>query len=108
MPEMPAPTTITALVTSAYRSSSGSSRFARATELRTRSFAFSVASDLSTCTHEHCSRMLHISNKYGFMPEPNTAPRNVGSCILGEQAATTTRVRPSSLMSFFIRSWPGS
>ena len=34
--------------------------------------------------------------------------RKVGSCMVGEQAATTTRVTPSSLMSFLMRSWPGS
>jgi hypothetical protein len=36
------------------------------------------------------------------------ALRKVGSCIRGVQDATTTRLRPSSLISCLIRSCPGS
>ncbi len=39
-------------------------------------------------------------------PARAQAPRNVFSCMWGEQAATTTRLRPSSLMSVSMSSWP--
>ncbi len=52
--------------------------------------------------------MFAISKRKGLMPPVSTHLRNVGSCILGLQAATTTRFRPCSPMSFLIISCPGS
>ncbi len=70
--------------------------------------AFWVASALSGCTQEQCSRMLAISHRKGLRPFSATALRKVGSCIRGEQAATTTPVSLWSSMAFLIRFWPGS
>ncbi len=57
--------------------------------------AFRVAfSGSFWCTHEHCSRMLALSQRNGFIPALATARRKVVSCMAGEQAATTT---PSKL-----------
>ena len=52
--------------------------------------------------------MLAICSRNGLRPPSAAALRKVGSCMVGEQAATTARVMPSSLMSFLMRSWPGS
>jgi hypothetical protein len=41
-------------------------------------------------------------------PALAAALRKVSSCMSGEQAATTTRFRPSCAMSLRMRSWPGS
>jgi hypothetical protein len=67
-----------------------------------------VAAAPSTVTQETCSRMLDIAKRYRLSPAFSTAFRNVGSCIRGLQAATITRSRECSRMSFWIRSWPGS
>ena len=77
------------------------------TAARTRSSAFSVAAAPSSCTQLHCSRMLAISTRYGLRPAVSAARRNVGSCMRGLQAATTTRSSPWSPMSWAIISCPG-
>ena len=45
------------------------------------------------CTHEHWSRMLAISNRYGFRPASRSVSWNSGSWVRGVQEATTTRLR---------------
>ena len=108
MPAMPPPTTITAGLTGTSMGSSGTLNGRRwICALRMR-LAFSVASSLSSVTHEQCSRTLAIWSRNGLRPASAAALRNVGSCIVGEQAATTTRFTPSFWMSSLIRSWPGS
>jgi hypothetical protein len=52
--------------------------------------------------------MLAISMRKGLSPAWAQARRKVGSCMRGEHAATTTRFKPNSLMSFLICSCPGS
>ena len=52
--------------------------------------------------------MLTISNMYWFIPACETQFRNVGSCILGEQEASTTWSSFSSTTSSRISFWPGS
>ena len=52
--------------------------------------------------------MFDIWKKNGLSPPAAVAPRKVGSCMRGEQEATTTRFKPWSSMLFLIRSWPGS
>ena len=108
MPAMPPPTTITAGLTG---TSMGSSAWLNGRRwicaLRMR-LAFSVASSLSSVTQEQCSRRLAISHRYGFSPASATALRKVGSCMRGEQAATTTPVRLCSLMASLIMLCPGS
>ena len=108
MPAMPPPTTRTSWLTGTSMGSSGSlsgSRWIWALRMR---LALAVAATGSMVTHEQCSRMLAICSRYGLRPPSEAALRKVGSCMVGEQAATTARVMPSSLMSFLMRSWPGS
>ena len=108
MPAMPPPTTITAGLTGTSMGSSGwlnGRRWICALRMR---LAFSVASSLSSVTQEQCSRTLAIWSRNGLRPASAAALRNVGSCMVGEQAATTTRFTPSFWMSSLIRSWPGS
>ena len=64
MPATPPPMTRAFWITGMSASTWGSSSRALATDMRTRSLAFSVASCLSwRCTHEQCSRMLAISSR---------------------------------------------
>jgi len=70
--------------------------------------AFSVVTSPFSCTQEQCSRRLAISHRYGLRPASATALRKVGSCMRGEQAATTTPVRLCSMIAFLIMFWPGS
>ncbi|MBM4129715.1 hypothetical protein FJ250_01625 [bacterium] len=72
-----------------------------------RSAALAEAARGSSCTQLHCSRMLAISSRYGFRPAASSALRNVGSCMRGLLAATTTRSRRCSRMSRVISSCPG-
>ncbi len=86
--------------------SSGSLCATRRTPPEISALAFAVAIAWSFATQDTCSRMDTMSNRNGFSPARWQAPRNVASCRWGEQAATTTRFRPSSWMSFSIISWP--
>ena len=75
------------------------------------SIALIVASPLLGWTQEQCSRILVISTRYGFwnpMAAILHAFRKVFRCMCGEQDATTTAVRPSSLILFRIICCPGS
>jgi hypothetical protein len=72
------------------------------------SMALLVVASLFSWTQEQCSRILAISQRKGFNPASAQARRKVGSCMRGEQAATTTPVRFFSLMAFLIICWPGS
>ena len=64
MPAMPPPTTSAALFTGTVASTSGIKRAVRATAMRTRSIALSVARPgWPEWTHEHWSRMLAISSR---------------------------------------------
>ena len=81
----------------------GSRLVVRATDMRTMSLAFRVAS--SFClewTQEQCSRMLAMSKKYWLMPPSRRVSRKSGSWVRGVQAATTTRLSPLSRMVFEI------
>jgi hypothetical protein len=81
------------------RFSNGSSSLDFATAMRMRSFAFFVAASASCMwIHEHWSRMLAISNRYGLSPASLIVFWNSGSCVLGVQLATTTRLRLCSLI----------
>ncbi len=74
--------------------------------MRTRSFDFSVASSASlACTHEPWLRIFAISKRYLFRPHSRKVSIKIASCVLGVQAATTTRLRFCSLMISFIWSW---
>ena len=108
MPAMPPPTTRTSGLTATSMGLSGSlygSLWICALRMR---FALAVAATGSTVTHEQCSRTFAICRRNGLRPASPAALRKVGSCIVGEQAATTTRLSPISWMSFLIRSCPGS
>jgi len=71
-----------------------------ATAILTASFAFSVASSgWCMCTPRVLlADVCHLKPE-GVKPPISVAPRNVGSCRRGEQAATTTPVRFCSLMA---------
>jgi hypothetical protein len=78
---------------------SGSSRSTRATAMRTRSLAFSVAAGRSCeWTHEQWLRMLAISNSAGLSPAARRLSSNSGACVRGVHDETTTRFRPCSWM----------
>ena len=84
----------------------GLSREARATAMRTRSLALSVALSCSfMCTQEYWLRILAISKRYLFRPASIRVSRNRGSWVMGVQAATTTRLRLCSSMTFDILTW---
>ena len=88
------------LLTGSSNSCNGSRWQARATDIRTISLAFWVASSFSLeWTQEQCSRIFAISKKYWLIPASRSVSRNSGSCVLGVQAATTTRLSPFSLIS---------
>ena len=72
---------------------------ARAMAIFTSSVAFSRGATPATaeCTQEHWSRMLAISNRYGFSPASRSVSRNSGSCVRGVQEATTMRLSRCSL-----------
>ena len=106
MPAMPPPTTSVAGWIGTVSGSSGSWCRTRSTPPEIMALALAVAAALSVCTQETCSRMETISHMKGLSPALAQAVRKVFSCRCGEQAATTTRFRPSSLMSFSISSWP--
>ena len=76
--------------------------------MRTSSIALIVASPLLGWTQEQCSRILAISTRYGLIPAFSHVFRKVFRCMCGEQEATTTAVRPSSLILFRIICCPGS
>jgi hypothetical protein len=106
MPAIPPPTTNVFGLIGTLISSNGAFSITLDTAPDTTAFDFAVATALSECTHETCSRIEANSTKYGFKPAFFAAVRNVFSCKCGEHAATTTRVSPSSLMSFSINSCP--
>src|SRR5512146_2401440 len=109
MPAMPPPMTKALLVTGTSMVSRGLSNRALATAMLIMSFAFAVASfGVLGWHHEENSRMFAISNKNGFNPASLTVFLKVGSCILGLQAATTTRFNLYSFIAFLISSCPGS
>jgi hypothetical protein len=58
------------------------------------------------CTQEHLLADGDQFAQVGVEAGALAGVRKVCSCRWGEQAATTTRVRPSSWMSFSINSWP--
>ncbi len=104
MPAMPPPTTSTFgfIGTSMGSSDSFSGRrWICAPRMR---LDFSVAASRSSVTQEQCSRMFAICSRYGLRPPSAAALRKVGSCMVGEQAATTARVMPCSSMSFLMSS----
>ena len=103
---MPPPTTSTFGLMSTMMGSSGWLWMTRCTAPEMSALDFSSAIALSLVTHDTCSRMDAISNRNGLSPARLQALRNVVSCRCGEQAATTTRVSPSSLMSFSMSSCP--
>ena len=87
-------------------SSSGLSSEARATAMRTRSLALSVAfSGSFMCTQESWLRMLAISKRYLLSPASIMVSRNSGSWVMGVQAATTTRLSCCSLMTLVMFTW---
>jgi len=92
MPAMPPPITRARRVTGTRIGSKGRSRDTLLTVARTSEMAFFVACSRSEWTHEHCSRRLVISQRYGFRPAVWQVLRKVVSCMRGEQAATTTPV----------------
>ena len=108
IPAMPPPSTSARLVTGTWIGCSGWLRLTFSTITRTRSAAFSVVTSPFSCTQEQCSRRLAISHRYGFSPASATALRKVGSCIRGEQAATTTPVSWCSRIASLIMLCPGS
>ena len=99
MPAMPPPTTSTSEFIGTMMGSRGTWKATRLMAARTMCLAFSVASTGSSVTHESCSRMLAIWKRNWLRPPSATALRKVGSCMVGEQAATTTRLMPNCLMS---------
>ena len=108
IPEIPPPMTSALFVTGILDRNRGLLSATLARAMSTRSSAFSVASSRLSWTQEHCSRMLAISTMYGFSPSASTQPRNVGSCRLGEHAATTIRSSPCSSIASAISLCPGS
>ena len=108
MPAMPPPTTSAVGSTGTRIGCRLRLRLTFSTMTRTRSMALAVAAGRSACTHEQCSRRLAISSRYGLRPASAAAPRNVGSCIRGLHAPTTTPVSLWSWMAWRIICWPGS
>ncbi len=106
IPAMPPPTTSDAGWIGTRNGSRGACSSMRYTPPAMTALALAVAAGRSVWTHETCSRIETSSHRYGLSPARWHAPRNVFSCMWGEQAATTTRLSPSSLMSFSISSWP--
>ena len=106
IPAMPPPTTRVVGLIGTLISSNAAFSITLETAPDTTALAFAVATALSECTHETCSRIEANSTRYGFNPAFFAAVRNVFSCKCGEQAATTTRVNPNSLISFVINSCP--
>ena len=99
MPATPPPITTAACVSGTSTLKSGSRSRARATDMRTRSLALSVAfAGSSRCTHEAWSRMFAISKRKGLMPASRRVSWKIGSCVRGVQLATTTRLRFSFSM----------
>ena len=108
IPAMPPPMTSAVFVTGTLIENSGLFRFTFSTIIETRSVAFSVVASPLACTHEQCSRRFAISQRNGFNPVSAHVLRNVGSCMRGEHAATTTPVRFFSLIAWRMRFCPGS
>ena len=78
----------------------GSILFALLTAILTKSFDFSVAATGSCiCTQLHWSRILAISNRYGFNPASRIVSWNNGSWVRGVHEATITRFK---LCSFIV------
>jgi len=70
-------------------------------------FAFFCASSRAPAwTHEHWSRMLTISRRYGLKPTRAHVSRNTGSCVRGVHAAMTSRFTRCSLIISTISSCP--
>ena len=49
--------------------------------------------------------MFVIANRYGLSPDSRSVSWNSGSCVRGEQEATTTRFRRFCWMMSRMRSW---
>src|SRR5512143_1323820 len=97
IPAIQPPTTNAARCTGRSISCNGAKWQARATDIRVISLAFSVAFSVSLeWTQEQCSLILAMSKKYWLIPASRSVSRNNGSRVLGEQAATTTRLSPFS------------
>ncbi len=108
MPAIPPP------ITRARRSigmrivSSGALALTFSTSVRVIAIALRVACSRSSWIHEHCSRMLAISQRKGFSPAAEVTLRNVRSCMCGEHAATTTPVSAFAAIASRTRVCPGS
>src|SRR5450756_1960554 len=108
-PATPPPTTRALWCMETILSSRGAACVTPAMAIFTWSIALRVAPSLSCmCTHEQCSRMFTIWNRYGFRPASSHTFMKVGPCIFTLQAATTTRFSLNSSMSLLIWIWPGS
>ena len=94
---MPPPITRQRFTTSLVPACRGASLRSLATAVLASTMALAVASVLSLCIQEHCSRILAISTMYGLRPAPSAVLRKVASCMRGEQEHTAM---PSSLYSF--------
>ena len=106
IPETPPPTTRADRFTWTGVRNRGLLNLALAADMRTRSFAFLVASIGSPwCTQAHWSRILAISNRYPFRPASLRVSMKRGSWVLGVQAATTTRFSPWRWISSLILPW---
>src|SRR5512133_981475 len=108
MPAIPPPITIAVFVTGTFIGWRAELSFTFSTCVLTISTAFLVVRSFFSCTQEQCSLRFAISQRNGFNPASEHAFLKVGSCILGEHAATTTPVRLCSLTASLIRVWPGS
>ena len=70
------------------------------------SMALTVAASFSAlCTHESWFRTFAISSRNGFSPARIRTFRKIPSCVLGEQAATTTRLIPFERIASSISRW---
>jgi len=103
MPAGPPPTTNAAWTIGCVYGSSGRSRAAFSTAMRTMSRALEVAERRSAlCTQESWLRMFDISRRYGLSPARRQTRLNVPSWVFGEQAPTTSRLRWLSRIFFAI------
>jgi hypothetical protein len=108
-PLTPPPMTTARCSASTRIGSNGSSSLALPTAAATNLAALDVAlSGWAWVTQLTCSRMLACSYRYWFTPARASTDRKVSSWRRGEQAATTTRFRPSFSMSSRINCCPGS
>ncbi len=106
IPAIPPPTTSAAWITGLCVISSGASRLAFSTPIQTMSMALRVAASFSAlCTQESWFRTFTISSRNGFRPARIRTFRKMPSWVLGEQAATTTRLIPFEWIASSISRW---